>query len=171
MQLLHRHVDAWNRINSKYVPDLGSLCLHLFVHLPWVKDCISQLRVLCHFALLSHRAQEVERVRRECFNVQNGSGHVQHGAEARPFRLSRSFYVELLDPLALLHLLSNLMKDPIRLRSRISFRGPEDDRLQLFYAQYQIVVVSFSLLSLHEVPHCLRVFLLHYLYLTNTPGV
>ena len=101
VQLLYRQSNPWDRIISKRVPELGSQFLHLFVNHPWVKDCLSQFEALRCLALVSRRVQEVESVRRECPHAQNGAGHVHHSAEVRPFRLSRPFYVELIDPLAL----------------------------------------------------------------------
>ena len=118
-------------IDSKRVSELGSPFINIVVKQPRVTYCLSQLEILRRLALVSHRAQDVDSVRRECLNALKGAGYVQHGAEVRPFLLSRPFHVELLDPLALLHLFRNLVEDPVCLGGRNPLRGPEDDRLYL----------------------------------------
>ena len=69
VQLLHRMLNAWDRIDFKRVSEIISLFVHLLVDHTWVKDCLSQFEVLRRLALVSHCAEEVDRLRRECINA------------------------------------------------------------------------------------------------------
>ena len=56
--------------------------------------------------------------------------HVMFNVVLRSDRFSWvPFYVELLDPLALLHRFSNSVEDPVRLGGLDPLRGPQDSHL------------------------------------------